>query len=496
MSDSLAELPRLTINLEYGDRDDRLCTDSAVDRYARLHTMLEHNVSVLRIPADIERDWRDLPSSAYLRRRVNRAYRLGYEFAAFDFRDYRDDVHEINTSKQERQGRAMSESYLAYPDDKNPFRNQTCPRHRHDYVGIFQNGKLYAYALLRQCGEMVLFSEILGHGERLPDGIMYLLTYESIKLSQKQSRTQYGVYHLHDAGAGAGLQTFKHHMGFSGYDVTWELGRPGIEVPTFEPDPDHPSVLRMVSNPRDNKNLKTRATAVTGSSVAPAATPDAASPQRLARILSLFRPNRRTVVSERDPLAAREKPAHPTREQVWNDRSAPSAFPTSLVEGASSAISFFSAAFFGRNDVVFLDRLGVVEIALVDHNEENLAAMAEMYPTVTETYPADAFATATRLRDSGRSFDVVICDPFTNDGWPMLGEHFETFAALAKRSWITGLTFGELEQHGVVPTIAGIQAWLDQRNYKEWEAVWLEVRNDTTLITWLGLQRRSVASSE
>jgi hypothetical protein len=205
-------------------------------------------VSVLTIPEDLERDWWESPRSAYLRRKVRRALKLGYEFAPFDFRDHRDDVHAINNSKQERQGKPMSATYAEYPPAKNPFRGQTCPRHRHDYVGVFQDGRLYAYALLRQCGEMVLFSEILGHGDRLDDGIMYLLVYESVKLRKKESGTQYAVYHLQDAGT-PGLQYFKAQAGFTGYSVDWRLAPPGIEVPTFEYDPDNPEVMRVVSDP-------------------------------------------------------------------------------------------------------------------------------------------------------------------------------------------------------------------------------------------------------
>src|SRR5690606_13721151 len=101
-------------------------------------------------PDDLERDWWAAPASAYLRRRVRRAQRLGYEFATFDQRDHRAAMYEINTSKDERQGRPMTEAYTVWPEEKRPFRNQDCPRHRNEYVGVFQNGTLYAYALLQQ----------------------------------------------------------------------------------------------------------------------------------------------------------------------------------------------------------------------------------------------------------------------------------------------------------------------------------------------------------
>src|SRR5262245_65065199 len=110
-------LPSLTINLEYGDSDDRECTKTPVDRYQAFtapspsiegYGTLEMNVSVLVLPDDLERDWWGTPDSYWMRQKVRRARKIGYEFAAFDYKDFLDDIYEINTSKIERQGRAMS----------------------------------------------------------------------------------------------------------------------------------------------------------------------------------------------------------------------------------------------------------------------------------------------------------------------------------------------------------------------------------------------------
>ena len=189
-------------------------------------------------------------------------------------------------------------------------------------------------------------------------------------------------------------------------------------------------------------------------------------------------------------MSSDSEPSWPTRDEVWANRSAASAFPIPLVAGSQSAISFFAAAFLGRNDVVFLDRLGVPDVVLVDFNREHLAVMANMYPCVTETYAEDAYAVARRMGQERRAFDLVLCDPFTYDGWRVLDDHFDTFAALARKSWVTGVTVGELEHSGVTATLDGVQSWLDAHGRRLWDAAWLEVRNDETLITWLGLRRR------
>ncbi len=189
-------------------------------------------------------------------------------------------------------------------------------------------------------------------------------------------------------------------------------------------------------------------------------------------------------------MASDQEPTYPTREEVWNDRSAARTFPTPLVEGARTAVSFFCAAFFGRNDVVFLDHLGIPDVVLVDLNHEHLDVMAKIYPGITETHAEDAYAVAKRMASQPRRFDVVTCDPFTNESWRVFADHFDTFSVLARRSWVTGVMVGDLEQVGIPATLGGVQSWLDAHGRRGWEATWLEVRNSATGLSWLGLQRR------
>jgi hypothetical protein len=243
--EELLALPVLTLNLEFGDTEHRVCNTSPIDRY-KLCTqpntgsegipgfgLLEMNVSILVLPEDIERDWWGAPESYWMRQKIRRAIKLGYEFSPIDYSDHLDEIREINTSKDMRQGLKMSDSYQAMPVKKNPFRNQTCRRHRNDYFGILKDGRLYAYALVRQCGEMFIFSEIIGHGDHLDTGIMNLMVFEAAKRRFAESECRYGVYHVHHNGT-PGLQFFKRKMGFAGYRVHWELARPGVEVPAIE----------------------------------------------------------------------------------------------------------------------------------------------------------------------------------------------------------------------------------------------------------------------
>ena len=94
---------------------------------------------------------------------------------------------------------------------------------------MFKDGRLWAYANVVQCGEVMIFSKLLGHGERLDDGIMNLLVFEAAKRCRQESGTRYAVYHLADNGT-EGLQFFKRKMGFTGHLVHWELARPGVRI--------------------------------------------------------------------------------------------------------------------------------------------------------------------------------------------------------------------------------------------------------------------------
>jgi hypothetical protein len=228
-----ASLPRLSISLGHGDTDDEQCRVSPVYHFEQFTTPnrtypgygeLEVNVSLLRIPDDVEKDYFGIPDSYWLRQKVRRARKLGYEYRQFLHDDYIDDLYEINTSKEQRQGRAMSAQYRDRPPNQVPFPTPTCPRHRNDYVGVFLDGKLYAYALIVQCGEMMLYSMILGHGDHMDNGIMNLLVYESVKWNRENCGTRYAIYYLADSGT-EGLQFFKRKMGFSAHTVRWELSR-------------------------------------------------------------------------------------------------------------------------------------------------------------------------------------------------------------------------------------------------------------------------------
>jgi hypothetical protein len=231
-------LPALAICLEYGDSPAEECKRLPRDLYARFtapgkvysgYGFLQVNVAILVLPDDIERDWWGSPQAKWMRQKVRRATKLGYEFRPFEHDDHRDEIYAINTSLPTRQGGRMSEAYRTPPADEPPSTTWSCPRHRRAYHGVFKDGRLYAYANVVQCGEAMIFSRLLGHGEHLDDGIVNLLVYEAARHCRRESATRYAVYHLADNGT-EGLQFFKRKMGFIGHRVQWELARPGVRL--------------------------------------------------------------------------------------------------------------------------------------------------------------------------------------------------------------------------------------------------------------------------
>src|SRR4051794_33494276 len=225
-----ASLPRLAINFECGDTEAPGCTTRARSLYERFvapstsypgYGTYAVNASILVIPDDIEADWFGKPESYWMRQKIRRAVKLGYEVRDVERNDYLDDIYAINTSLEERQGRPMTDAYQAKPQPQSPLGEQPCPRHQLRFLGVLLGEQLVAYTSMQQYGEFVLISTILGHGEHMKDGIMQLLVYEGVRAVKASGHPAYAMYNLHDSGT-EGLQFFKRKMGFEGYLVDWQ----------------------------------------------------------------------------------------------------------------------------------------------------------------------------------------------------------------------------------------------------------------------------------
>lgn len=211
-----ATATRVTINTEAA------CLDTDCFEMAkRLHDQLANGytraASVLRMPARIE-EWDAEHRTA--RKRANAATRSGYTFLEVDRHLYADDVHDINLSSEQRQGRPMSAGYHARPNYA-PLPTYHCERHAvHTYGVLDSSGHLRAYTWTYRCGDLFMLSMILGHAHHLERHVMYLLVRGAIDAQSEQGG--YAFYNL-DASGQDGLRFFKHRCGFLPTDIEFQL---------------------------------------------------------------------------------------------------------------------------------------------------------------------------------------------------------------------------------------------------------------------------------
>ena len=152
-------------------------------------------------------------SAAY---RARKARGRDYVFRDIDKNDFIDDIHEINTSMEMRQGRKMDEPYL---------RKETCfvPHRNYRYCGVADaSGKLVAYCDLGIYGNFAVVSRLLGHRDALNNGVMFLLMVEIVSRLLDEKQVQYLMYDTW-FGAQPGLKSFKTKLGFAPYRAKYAL---------------------------------------------------------------------------------------------------------------------------------------------------------------------------------------------------------------------------------------------------------------------------------
>jgi hypothetical protein len=251
-SDADGRSPQLTINFLAGDTPDPACTGLADELYTKFTAPSPRNpeagayqdgASILVLPPTFDEYWNGAAGYG-TRRKVRKAEKQGYTFSRIDRDRFLDDIFAINTSLPERQGREMTDAYRTRPGPFGPLPAYACPRHQIRTYGVLKDGHLVAYTWLYQVGEMCLFSTILGHGDHLNNGVMYLLVAETLKDVIATAGTKYAMYNMHRSGTD-GLQFFKEQMGFASYWVNWR--RSTGEAPFTGTPPEVAARLRRPS---------------------------------------------------------------------------------------------------------------------------------------------------------------------------------------------------------------------------------------------------------
>tara|TARA_Y100001963_G_scaffold153762_2_gene241200 strand:+ start:399 stop:1109 length:711 start_codon:yes stop_codon:yes gene_type:complete len=165
-------------------------------------------------------------------RHRKKAIKAGFFCAPFQYGVWLNDIHDINTSKETRQGRQMTSSYqrqahelgqqgntiVASSITKDECYRQMFGVFKHEpnrhQTDVMVNQRLCGYISLIRYKDLALYSQILGHGDYLRTGIMYLLhCYVSGRVWGK---VKYIMYAAHTSGTD-GLKMWKKRMRFEPY---------------------------------------------------------------------------------------------------------------------------------------------------------------------------------------------------------------------------------------------------------------------------------------
>jgi hypothetical protein len=200
---TVATMPRVQIVLSRGSPDEEEELRRFRRRHPRLKIVGSKALGAALMPLDEFADADEyVARMRYLRRRVNRSRKLGYSLGLFDADDRRADLLAIHASLPERQGRPIDAPYLD-PDDVARSEPNV------DYLGVWRD-------------DIAGMGRVMGHGDALDDGVMFLLMagiIDHVKATQAQAR-----YLFYDTffGASEGLRTFKRNAGFRPYFVRWK----------------------------------------------------------------------------------------------------------------------------------------------------------------------------------------------------------------------------------------------------------------------------------
>lgn len=200
-------LPKLIINLGSSPQS-RQVYQLFNSRHPKFPLLKRKTVGVEIIFLDNYTETSGKNSASYFRRKC---LKNNYKFSLIDPDLFREDILCINSSLQVRQGRVMEhlESHRQLGD--------------WDYLGILdKENKLVAYLFIQHVGELSFVGPILGHGDYLKDGIMYLLFTEAVNFLISKKKATYFMYDMF-FGASPGLKMFKSRIGFNPYRVKWTL---------------------------------------------------------------------------------------------------------------------------------------------------------------------------------------------------------------------------------------------------------------------------------
>jgi hypothetical protein len=160
------------------------------------------------------------------RKRAWRAESLGYFAKPLQREKWGSDIVDINLSRDYRQGRPMDAGYAS--PDTSPLSDYPCELHAIRGYGVWTLERwsedhaverLVAYLFMYRAGDLALVSQVLGHADHEPNGVMYLLFRHALE-AEGAIAPGVCVYNRWDSGTD-GLRFLKARIGFEETAVEW-----------------------------------------------------------------------------------------------------------------------------------------------------------------------------------------------------------------------------------------------------------------------------------
>ncbi len=145
---------------------------------------------------------------------IRKARARGYVVGEIDRNAHVEEIHAINTSLGERQGRPMDAQYQVR---RNHFEREP---HFHYYGVKDASGKLVAYSNLGIYGNFAAFSQLIGY--RNNDGVMHAMVIDIVSALIRTGSLDYLMYDTF-FGAQQGMRRFKSMLGFQPYRAKYRL---------------------------------------------------------------------------------------------------------------------------------------------------------------------------------------------------------------------------------------------------------------------------------
>lgn len=153
-------------------------------------------------------------------RDARKAARLGYTVRTFEWAEYLEDICAIHHSRDVRCGGKMRGHYRNDLDEMRanlPAALAPCSVHWRLNFGVFAPGDtLVGYINLTRVGDLAAYMQIMGHGDHLDNGVMFLLHFRLMEWALTPALWMDGAKAIfYTAFSGPpGLDTWKRKAGF------------------------------------------------------------------------------------------------------------------------------------------------------------------------------------------------------------------------------------------------------------------------------------------